>query len=604
MTRHFKPKSGLRIGGTVIFLCTCWLLFGGCKTASPVKAAMPVPVLDRGEISARLDRLLSAYDFYGRFSGTVLLAHKDTVLYENSFGFADAEAQLPNNNDSVYGLGSVSKQFTATAILELVQNGQLALSATLADFFPELGESAKRITIHHLLSMRSGIYEDFARSKSYDISQVVFPRAEAVGTHDLVHYFGELSSFFRPGARFDYSNLNYILLAAILESVSGLDYAEYLEQLRQKFDLDSIAFGIDRVEPKRLARPYVGLPLRHDAAPEWHDSWVLGAGGIFSSARDLQRWLYKVNSRQVLDASHSRLLFREHSKDGREQYGYGWQLGKRQGFDYIYHKGGTLGYVCEAGFFPELDLYLVILSNHSHDLMDLGKSVQLLDEIGTEIKKAVFNQSFRVLPLPQAEARMELAPSYTLNDFGYALSQKDNLVGIQALEGSPSILDLAFSQDLQGSYARYAAARKIAEAFGREDFAFVRRQAEPMMRLLIPASKLAEIWTELTGEKGRFLSYNFYRLPEGANDYSYRVRLVYQQKEVGVILNFNQRGQLRGIHIDQSFSSNGPGLVQALMIDNNLLFVDGFKHGYPDAKIELVDGRLVLRTVAGDLLLH
>lgn len=149
---------------------------------------------NKNAFNERIDSLMKGFDFYNRFSGTVLIASGDDIWYHKSFGYADVEKNNKNHNASVYGIGSLTKQFTATAILKLAQEGKLSLSDKLSDYFPALGETATQISIHHLLSMSSGIYEDFARSKTYDTESIVFPDSISISTHELVHYFGEIAS--------------------------------------------------------------------------------------------------------------------------------------------------------------------------------------------------------------------------------------------------------------------------------------------------------------------------------------------------------------------------------------------------------------------------
>ena len=110
-------------------------------------------------------------------------------------------------------------------------------------------------------------------------------------------------------------------------------------------------------------------------------------------------------------------------------------------------------------------------------------------------------------------------------------------------------------------------------------------------------------WSGITGDKGKFLDYNFYRIPGGDVASSYWVRLVYERKEVGLRLSFNKRGKMMGMHIDPSFSFGGPLEVEATIIDSKLVFIDGFKYGYPDAYVIQKEGRWYLKTSSAELLL-
>jgi CubicO group peptidase (beta-lactamase class C family) len=580
-------------------------LFYSCSGSNPSGISAATPSQEVENIRVHMDSLMKAYDYHGRFSGTVLIAHKDSIWYENSFGFSNYETKAPNTNNSVYGIGSVTKQFTATAILKLVQEGKINLSDKLSSFFPELGETGDEITIHHLLSMNSGIYEDFSRSKTYNIDNVVFPEAQPISTHDLVHYFGELTSDAKPGKKFDYSNMNYILLAAIIEQVSGQNYGTHLkETFWQQLGMESTAFGIDKIDADKLSKPYTGLPIQFETPEFWHDSWLLGAGGAFSSAKDLYHWMYHVKNMNVLDSTYTHQLFQNHMRDDRGYYGYGWQIRSRKGHKYHHHGGGTLGYVCQAGFYPELDLYVVVLTNHTHNLSEIGKSVQVVNEINRQIDNILFGEPFKKLPVPQCNIAINLNNTYNVAGFEFAIKQHEKTIEIVAAEDAPSLLDIAFLQDLHDDDKSFRKIQKLAEAFGNEDFKYVRKKAELMLKVLVSTDKLADIWTDITGDKGEFIGYNFYQIPNEKYKSSYKVRLVHENKEVGLLLTFNKRGKMQGMHIDKNFSFNGPKSIEAIGINNSLLFIDGFRYGYPDAQIELIDGQWVVQTIAGDFILE
>ncbi|MFO8023406.1 MAG: serine hydrolase domain-containing protein [Perlabentimonas sp.] len=589
---------------TVIMSLLGIFLFCSCSRSNTVSISAKVPSPEIESIKVHLDSLMSSYNFHGRFSGTVLIAHKDSIWYEDSVGYADFDLKKPNTNSSVYGIGSVTKQFTSTAILKLVQEGKLSLTDKLSSFFPDLGETGDDITIHHLLSMTSGIYEDFSRSKTYDISNVVFPEADPISTHDLVHYFGKITSDSKPGKKFDYSNINYIILAAIIEQVSGQNYGEHLkETFWKRLGMESTDFGMTQINEEYLSKPYVGLPIQHGSPEKWHDSWVKGAGGAFSSAQDLYHWMFSVNNVNVLDSSHTNKLFKKNIKDGREHYGYGWQIGSRKGNKYHHHGGGTLGYVCEVGSFPELDIYVVVLTNHSHNLLEIGKSVQVVNEINHQIDNILFGEPYKKLPVPQRSINISLNNNYNVGGFEYAINQNEESFEITAVDDSPSILDIAFLQDLNHNDKSFKKVKKLAEAFGNEDFKYIRKNAELMLKVLVSTKKLAGVWTEITGDKGKFLGYNFYQVPNEKYKSSYKVRLVHENKEIGLLLTFNKRGKMIGMHIDKTFSFGGPKTVQAIPISNDLLFIDGFKHGYPDAFIERINDQWVVDTVVGEFIM-
>lgn len=552
-------------------------------------------------IAEQIDSLMQGYDYYKRFSGSVLVAHKDQVLYAKSFGYADAEKGELNQNSSVYGIGSLTKQFTAAAILKLAEEDKLSINDNLSGFFPGLGEETEKITIHHLLSMSSGINEDFSRSKTYDLSNVIFPEETPIGIQQLVYYFNELSLDFNPGTRFDYSNMNYILLAAIIEQVSGQTYQDYLNNtFWLPLQMHSTAFGQFNADKSLLSQPYLGLPNTNEAPPIWHDSWLVGAGGVFTSVYDLHQWFQALRNQNVLRVDINAKLFEKYTNSGKDHYGYGWDIATRNGSSYISHPGGTLGYVSEAGFYPDQELYVIVLSNHTHDLLEIGRSVRNISLLSDQIHQILFQKPFEILPTPTKDLTVLESGKFTVGGFPYHIEQKEDKISIVAIDGSPSILDLYYHQDLKEDSRRFKKAQRLAVAFGETDFKTVRRKSELLMKMLVSSKKLKGIWDEITGERGDFVSYNFYRVPDDISTNTYRVRLVYEKTEVGLRLNMKKRGRLRGMHIDQQFSFDGPETVDGKAIDSDLIFIDGFRYKYPDFKIERMDDQWMFRTLAGD----
>lgn len=209
----------------ILSLWVCIILTSHCYSVNhEQKNILQESSKDKTLLKDRIDSLLQGYDFYNRFSGTVLIATADNVWYYKSFGYADVEKNIKNHDASVYGIGSLTKQFTATAILKLAQEGKLSLSDKLSDYFPALGETATLISIHHLLSMSSGILEDFARSKTYDIESIIFPESEPISTHELVHYFGEITQDSEPGNIGNPAEVEAIIIDEQMIFIDGFKY--------------------------------------------------------------------------------------------------------------------------------------------------------------------------------------------------------------------------------------------------------------------------------------------------------------------------------------------------------------------------------------------
>lgn len=174
---------------------------------------------------------------------------------------------------------------------------------------------------------------------------------------------------------------------------------------------------------------------------------------------------------------------------------------------------------------------------------------------------------------------------------------------VTSMKDSLSLMDVFFQQAKTEEGSMFELVNEIAQAFGHEDFRFIRRNSVLMIRLIVSESRLENTWKDFVGETGDFISWNVYSLPARGSDsnYWYSVRLVYEKKEVGLHLNMTSRGAIEGMHIDRNFSFGGPRTVEATIIDHKNLFVDGFRYGYPDAHI-IHDGEgWVFRTHLGEL---
>ncbi len=568
----------------------------------PAATAEPVVLQNPAAVKASIDGLLRSHDFYRRLSGTVLVAQGDSIVYQQSFGRRDVGNSIENANDSIYDIGSIAKQFTAAAIVKLSDDGVLNLDDRLADFFPALGPVAEEISLHHLLSMSSGIAQDFSRSRTYDISDVIFPQPWPIALSELVHYFGELESVFRPGSRFEYSNMNYILLAAIVEQVTGSDLGSYLDTaFFAPLGMSSTTVGRDGIDPMRLALGYTGLPSTHETPEQWHDSWLRGAGGMYSSASDLHRWMLALDRNEILSPDATETLFRPHRRYGRGHYAYGWVIDSTDGPTYRYHEGGTVGYAGEAGFYSQGQVTIVILTNHTHELARIGETVTHLQGLSRQLRNIVLGRPYRSLPVPGGGPYTMPDGDRTIAGFGYRLDPSSEHVDISAWGDSPSVMDVGFHRDLVESGPRFRRIVRVAAALAEDDFRPVFWRSEWTIRVGITAGLVPDAWRSLTGDKGEFVSANVYRLPTDARPNVYWVRLVNESAETGVFITLNRFGRVRGMQIDQSFSADGPRTVRALAIDDRTLFVDGFALGYPDLTIAYENDRWVLRHPVGDL---
>lgn len=336
--------------------------------------------LPSDSIGQSLARLFSQYDQPGR-PGVALLVLKDgETLLERTSGLANVQSGEPVTSATNFRLASVSKQFTAVAILILVDSGDLNLDGSVVDYLPELGPAAAAVTLQNLLQHSSGLP---------DYEKLIEPCAtRQVRDWDVVSLVSNHGLRFTPGTRFRYSNTGYALLACIAERVAGIPYPELLrEKIFKPLGMSgSVAFveGVNEIPNRALGCTVDGgRVVETDQSPT---SAVLGDGGVYSSLNDLRRWdeglrAGKVLRRDLLEQAWTsgRLM------DGQEtNYGLGWEVHDYRGFKCASHSGCTSGFRNFIACIPERGFTVIALSNRSNPLppmaLDLLSNLYLFEE--------------------------------------------------------------------------------------------------------------------------------------------------------------------------------------------------------------------------------
>jgi CubicO group peptidase (beta-lactamase class C family) len=316
----------------------------------------------RGEEGARLDaylRRLADYDF----SGVVLVARGGRPVLEAGYGLADREAKRPFSPDTVVSLGSITKQFTAAAVLKLEAQGKLAVGDPVTKFFKGVPADKAGITLHHLLTHSAGLESDFGEGDFEPVSrEEIIRRALA----------SKLRS--RPGERYHYSNAGYSLLAAVVELVSGQGYETYLrDNLFKPAGMTRTGYRLPGWRPEELAQGYrrgrrtgtiVERPWAADG-PYWN---LRGNGGIHTTAGDMLKWHLALEGDAVLPKEARAKMFTPHVREGDmpTHYGYGWVVGKTpRGTRLIEHNGGDGTFSADCKRYTDDGVFVFATSNNS-----------------------------------------------------------------------------------------------------------------------------------------------------------------------------------------------------------------------------------------------
>lgn len=301
--------------------------------------------------------------------GAVLVAQAGKVLYSKALGKADLSTGAALTTEHRFRIGSVTKQFTAVAILQLEEAGKLKLSDELQRYV-EFPQKEKPITIRDLLTHTSGI-PNLTDGPAYTPDAY----AKDIALPDLIKLIADAPLEFEPGTQWSYSNSGYILLSAIIEKVSGQSWAQYARQnLFKPAGMTNTTAELDE-DATGQAIGYAPGEQGWQTANPVSMSWPLGAGNIRSTVADLWKWNSSVFTGKLVPNSRIAEAHRPVAlADGRtEAYGYGWMFNRVQGSPTIEHSGGIDGFVSASMYLPEEDLYVAVLVNReSNDATTLA----------------------------------------------------------------------------------------------------------------------------------------------------------------------------------------------------------------------------------------
>ena len=297
-------------------------------------------------------------------SGTVVAARDGSVAHCRGFGLADRDAKVAARCDTAYDIMSMTKQFTAAAILKLEMMGKLRVTDPMSKFVGPVPDDKRAITVHHLLTHTAGLTEGLGGDY------------EALSREEMLD--GALESELRsaPGTEYSYSNLGYSILAAIIEQVSGRSYEEFLaENLFAPAGMTQTGYVLPEWKPGQVAVEYdengapKGKPFDHPWAedgPYWN---LRGNGGLLSTARDMFRWHVALRGDEVLSKSAKDKLFKPHvpeEESGDSYYGYGWVVSPTDEGRIIWHDGGNGWSLGVMARFPDQDAMVFWVSNHAY----------------------------------------------------------------------------------------------------------------------------------------------------------------------------------------------------------------------------------------------
>jgi CubicO group peptidase (beta-lactamase class C family) len=314
-------------------------------------------------LAAAVDRIVSTEFKSDEPGGVVLIAQKDKIIYKKAFGMANLELNVPMKEEMVFNIASMTKQFTAVAVLQLAEQGKLSLQDEIIKYLPDYPVSGQKITIENLLTHTAGI-----PAPAPEAMTKLQGEKRLVTLPEIINTFKDKPLDFVPGTKMIYSNNGYILLGAIIEKVSGISYAQYLEKnLFKPAGMNETFFGDDYIIVKNRATSYIysRSESRFLNALNGKVELAYSAGGIQSTAGDLFKWhlalrANKLIKKELLEKSQTEYKL----PDGNGvNYGYGWFIGNIQGSPIIEHGGNMGGFMSHAIYLPREDVYVLLLYN-------------------------------------------------------------------------------------------------------------------------------------------------------------------------------------------------------------------------------------------------
>ena len=358
--------------------------------------------LNRGNLSYRIDTYLSESEDNG-FSGTVLVASQGEIILSKGYGWSDRKNKIPNTTSTIFNIGSISKQFTAAGILKLMEQGKLQTSDRLGEYFEAAPPDKKDITIHQLLTHTSGIS---ARTGGH--------RYDAADKKQFLTECFKSKLQSEPGSRHEYANANYILLASILEKVSGQSYDDFLQNsIWRPSHMQHTGYNSISSKNSRFAHGYyyqvtdgiwTDWGTTKDHLPDNDKHWYsVGKGDILSSAEDLYKWHLSLNDNKVLTATTRDIQEAPYVAENLEStshYAYGWAIFRSsRGTKIVAHDGSNGIYYANLIRFVDEDVVIITLSNliMGYDSENVAWEISNMVFDSTYIAKPVARYSYEIV---------------------------------------------------------------------------------------------------------------------------------------------------------------------------------------------------------------
>jgi CubicO group peptidase (beta-lactamase class C family) len=365
----------------MLFVCTFILIanIAASKGTAVTKPKIP-PVVEKElsilverypekvtkDVRHKLDSLLKRINKRNDFNGAVLVAKNEKILYSNQIGIADFRNKEPLNKESAFQLASVSKQFTAAAIMLLNERNKIKLTDSVHAYFPDF--PYKDVTIKNLLNHTAGL------PKYFWVAEHKWEQNKAPTNSEMMALLAasKVNRFFKAGRNFDYSNTGYFVLASIVEKVSGTSFSTFLKnnifdplQMRHSY---VYSFENDTIKENQLDGYRLYRGWRHRKIPGTVNDAIVGDKNVYTTSEDLFKWTLGLNSGKLLTKESLELMYAKgETVYGRKvPYGFGFRIDTKRDKS-IYHHGKWNGFSTGLTKYLDDDLVIIVLEHTSYN---------------------------------------------------------------------------------------------------------------------------------------------------------------------------------------------------------------------------------------------
>lgn len=432
------------------------------------------------DLPEKLDEYMNRLSELG-YSGALLVAEDGAVIFSKGYGMADRARGIQVTAETIFTTGSITKQFTAAAILKLEMQKKLSVNDPITKYFKNVPENKKEITLHHLLTHSAGLKS----ALGFDFTEIT--------REEYIELAMKTPLNRPPGDAYEYSNVGFSLLAAIVEQVSGQSYDAFLQKhLFKPAGMSNTGYPNRNWNRNKLAHGYKGgqdwgtfldHPMAEDG-PHWH---LRGNGGIHSTVGDMYRWHQALEGDQILSQEAKEKMYTRHIREGRSSsyYGYGWSIVDSRHGKLITHNGGNPYFAADFLRYVDTDVVIYITSNTAE---------QRATRISRTIARIVFGEDYSLPPLKVETISEADLPKSEMGRHALAfldiLASKEDSVTRRLIEDhfSRRLLDKASAED----YAQRLAPDQ--REIGAVEFGQAVKSGERAIDLTVQSKESGQWW--------------------------------------------------------------------------------------------------------------